>query len=308
MRAQLDDVHERGEPVAVLWAAEERIYGRYGYGLASLTGELRLDHEHDAFRLPLEGDDSARLVERAEALELCPLVYDAVCRSTPGMYSRSPDWWELHRLADRPEDRRGAGVLMHALVERGGEPVAYALYRHRMAFAEGRSDSTLEVVEAMGVDPAATAKVWRYLLDIDWVARVTARLLPVDHPLFLLLAEPRRMRFRVGDGLWLRLVDVEAALAARSHASPEPLVIEIVDEFCPWNEGRYRLADGSAARTDREPDLRLAVADLAGPYLGGFSFAQLARAGLLEELREGAVARADAVFRTERAPWCPEIF
>jgi predicted acetyltransferase len=308
MRAQLDDVHERGEPLAVLWAADERIYGRFGYGISSLTGELQLDHEHDAFRLPVEGPESMRLIDHVEAFELFPGVYDVVRAVTPGMCSRSPDWWELHRLADRPEDRRGAGVLVHALAERGGEPVGYALYRHRTAFAEGRSDSTLEVVEAMGADAPATAKIWRFLLDVDWIARLTARLLPLDHPLFLLLDEPRRMRFRVGDGLWLRLVDVEAALAARSYASSEPLVLELVDDFCPWNEGRYLIERGGVERTRSEPDLRLAAADLAGPYLGGFSFAQLARAGLLEELREGAPARADALFRSERAPWCPEIF
>jgi predicted acetyltransferase len=308
MRAQLDDVHARGEPLAALWSADERIYGRFGYGIGSLTGELELDHEHDAFRRPVPGTDAMRLVDRAEAFERCPGVYDAVRAFSPGMYSRSPDWWELHRLSDRPEARQGAGALMHALAERDGEPVGYAHYRHRTRFAEGRSDSTLEVVEAMGIDPPATARVWRYLLDVDWIARLHARLLPVDHPLFLLLDEPRRMRFRVGDGLWLRLVDVEAALATRSYASPEPLVLEVTDAFCPWNESRYLIDGGQVTRTQAGPELRLDVVDLAGPYLGGFSFAQLARAGLAEELALGALARADALFRSERAPWCPEIF
>ncbi|MGZ4397658.1 MAG: GNAT family N-acetyltransferase [Gaiellaceae bacterium] len=308
MRAQLDDVHERGESVAILWASDERIYGRYGYGLASLTGELRLESAHDGFRAPVEGDERVRLVEREEAFERFPRVHDAVCRVTPGMFERTPDWWEGRRLGDRPEDRHGAGVLMRVLVEREDEPVAYALYRHRVAFLEGRSDSVLEVVEAMGIDAPATARVWRYLLDVDWIDRVHAHLLPVDHPLFLLLAEPRRMRFRVGDALWLRLVDVAAALSARGYASAEPLVVEVADAFCPWNDGRYLLEGGRAGRSEADPDLRLDVGDLAGPYLGGFSFAQLARAGRVEELRRGAVERADAIFRSDRAPWCPEIF
>ena len=115
------------------------------------------------------------------------------------------------------------------------------------------------------------------------------------------------MRFRVGDGLWVRLVDVEAALAARTYEAGEPVVLEVADGFCPWNEGRYRVGDG-VARDDADADLRLDVSALGSVYLGGFTFAQLARALRVEELRPGAIARADALFRTDRAPWCPEIF
>jgi predicted acetyltransferase len=163
----------------------------------------------------------------------------------------------------------------------------------------------VQVVEAMGASPEATAGIWRYLLDIDWMARLEAGLLPVDHPLFLLLEHPRRMRFRIGDSLWVRLVDVGAALAARSRDGDDAVVLQVADAFCPWNEARYSL-DGT--KTMAGADLRLDVADLASVYLGGFTFAQLARASRVEELSEGAVALADAAFRTDRAPWCPEIF
>ena len=111
------------------------------------------------------------------------------------------------------------------------------------------------------------------------------------------------MRFRVGDSLWLRLVDVGAALAARSLEGE--VVLELTDAFCPWNAARYTL-DG--AKTTEEADLRLDVSDLATVYLGGFTFAQLQRAGLVEDVTPGALARADAAFRSDRAPWCPEIF
>ncbi len=159
------------------------------------------------------------------------------------------------------------------------------------------------MLEAMGVSPEATAGIWRFLLDIDWMERLQAWLLPVDHPLFLLLEHPRRMRFRVGDSLWVRLVDVGAALAARSLEGD--VVLEVADAFCPWNDARYGL-DGS--KTTARADLRLDASDLGSAFLGGFTFAQLLRAGRVEELTEGAVARADAAFRTDRAPWCPEIF
>jgi predicted acetyltransferase len=163
------------------------------------------------------------------------------------------------------------------------------------------------VVEALGDSPRATAAIWRYLLDIDWMAHVRAILLPLDHPLLLLVAEPRRLRLSYRDGLWIRLVDVGAALAARSYATPGSVVIEVVDRFCPWNAGRWRVGE-AVGRAASEVELRCDVTALGSAYLGGFTWAQLARALRVEELRPGALAHADALFRSDCAPWCPEIF
>ena len=116
------------------------------------------------------------------------------------------------------------------------------------------------------------------------------------------------MRLRLSDGLWVRLVDVGAALSARSYQGEGRLVLEVSDSFCPWNDDRWELADGSARRTEADSELRLGVSELGSAYLGGFGFADLERAGRLEELTPGAVARADTLFRTNRKPWCPEIF
>jgi len=235
-------------------------------------------------------------------------VYERVAASTPGMYRRSREWWES-RVLDDPEWRRfGGGELVCALLERGGEAEAYALYRIHFSIADGSSTAALAVVEAMGATSEATAAVWRYLLDVDWMERVKATLLPADHPLFLLLVDPRRMRFRVDDALWVRLVDVAAALAGRSYRGEEDVVLEVADAFCPWNEGRYHVGSRGVGRTDHPAELRLAVDALGSVYLGGFTFAHLARGGLVEELVSGAVGRADALFRTDSAPWCPEIF
>jgi predicted acetyltransferase len=214
----------------------------------------------------------------------------------------------LRQLDDRPDDRHGAGPLVRVLFKRSGEPVAYALYRHRTEFVEGRYNSTLEVREAIGADVAATAGVWRYLFDIDLMAQIHAEYMPIDHPLFFFLAEPRRLRFRAQDGIWLRLVDVESALRARSYASGEQLVLEVSDSFCPWNEGCYRIEEGEVARAKDSADLRLEVRELASVFMGGYSFSQLAGAGLVEELRPGGIACADRLFGSSPAPWCPEMF
>src|SRR6266550_352075 len=308
MRAQLDELHRVGEPLALLWAAEAPIYPRFGYGMASLAGDIEIARERGQFALPLEQRGSVRLVSAEEALETIPPVYDRVRRQTPGMYVRSRDWWELRQLRDPAEDRQGAGPQVRAVVDIDGVPQGYALYRIKGGWEGGINTGTLNVIEAFGATPRATAEIWRFLLDIDWIAKLKASLLPPDHPLFFLLAEPRRMGYRVGDALWCRLVDVGAALSARSYATDAPVVIDVRDAFCPWNEGVWRVAGGHAARTRESPGMRLDVRDLGSVYLGGFTFGELIRAGRVEELTEGAAACADAVFAADRHPWCPEIF
>jgi predicted acetyltransferase len=208
-----------------------------------------------------------------------------------------------------PEDRRnGAGPKRFALHEGDGGVDGYAIYRHAPSWHEGVSTSKLRVLEAVAANPEATRDLWRYLLDVDWTETIEAYLLPPDHPLFLLLAEPRRTRYRMGDGLWVRVVDVGVALSGRGYAADGRVVFEVRDAFSPWNEGRWKLEGGEAARTDDEPDLRLDVMALGSVFLGGFTFAELRRACRVEEASDGAVARADAIFRTDVAPWCPEIF
>ncbi len=308
MRAQLDACRTHGESVACLWASEDRIYGRFGYGLASLTGEIDVAREHTAFRAPGELFGRARLVPLAEAEPLVAPVWERVAASTPGMFARTAAWWQARALADPDWRRGGGGELRCVVVEAEGGPVAYALYRMALGFDRGVSTGAVNVVEAMGDSPRATRAIWRYLLDMDWVARVRAGQLPVDHPLFLLAAEPRHLRFAARDGLWVRLVDVGAALAARAYPGPGSVVVDVADAFCPWNAGCWRVGDGGVKRVAEAPDLRCDVTALASVYLGGFTWAQQARALGVEEARPGALARADALFRTERAPWCPEIF
>jgi len=189
-----------------------------------------------------------------------------------------------------------------------GRPSGYALYRLRPQFEAGNSVGDLRVIEAIGATPEATREIWRFVLDVDWVARVKAFLLPVDHPLFFLLARPREMNFRVHDGLWIRLVDLPAAFAARCMGDAAPVVIEVTDAFCPWNAGRWQISGAGAERTSADAELDCDITSLGLVYLGGFSFRRLVRAGRVMELCEGAAERADTLFPADLAPWCPEIF
>lgn len=308
MHAHLHDAHERGEPVAALWASEEGIYGRFGYGRASFAGEIAVPREYVAFAAPVEPRGRMRLVEPAEALEAFPPLWDELAVRRPGMILRSPTWWADRTIADPAERREGAGPKRFALLEDGGRPIGYAIYRHRFGYEDGSATSELRVVEAVAAEPDAIAGVWRFLLDVDWTATINAGFLPPDHPLFFLLVQPRRMRYRMGDGLWVRLLDVGAALAARTFGDGE-VVLELRDELCPWNAGRWRVGGGGeAAPTDAAADLALDVSALGAAYLGGMSLATLAQGGHVEELTRGAIDRTDVLFRHGLHPWCPEIF
>jgi predicted acetyltransferase len=308
MRAQLDACRDRGELLAYLWATEDTIYDRFGYGIASLSAEIDFIRDRSKFYKGTWAPARATLLPLTEAeVQIAP-IYERVAAATPGMFARTSDWWQARILAD-PQWRRGsAGELQCAMLELHGVPSAYALYRVTPSFDRGVQTGSIHVAEAVGDSPKATRAIWRYLLDIDWMARVMAGMLPTDHPLLLLVAEPRRLRFSLRDGVWIRLVDVGAALSARSYEQGSSVVIDVQDEFCPWNTGRWRVGADGVGRTENGPDLRCSVSDLGSVYLGGFTWNRLSQALRVEELTPGAAGRADAIFRTARAPWCPEIF
>jgi predicted acetyltransferase len=313
MRLLLDDARQRGEPVAILWASEGVIYQRFGYGAASVNGSFDMPIRRAAFRLASEPVGSWRLVDASEAARTFPPIYEAVMRETPGFYARHADWW-TDVLADPEHRRRGASAKFYALHERDGSPAAYAMYRIKHEWSTGRDESRNEVrvLEALAVDPAAMREVWRYLLGIDLMDRLVVRLGPPDQPLLLQLAQPELLGLRINDGLWLRLLDVPTALSRRGYADDGELVLEVEDAFMPEVGGRFRLTvrggAGRAEATTDDADMVLETNDLASVYLGGFSFADLARAGRTRELRPGARERADRMFSTPVAPWCPQIF
>ena len=307
MRREIDDLHERGEPLAVLWASEAAIYGRFGYGIAAPTVQMDADRAQFAFREDPGPRGTARLVDPAEGKALCARVWETVRPKVPGFVARADEWWETYRLADPEEWRRGAGPKFIAVIEFDGEPVAYAIYRIKQDWQEGFSRSQVKLVETLATTTAAERELWRFVFGIDLIARVQGRHDP-GSPLFLMVVDARSLQLRVSEGLWLRLVDLEAALSGRSYATDDEVVLEVRDEFCAWNAGRWRVGGSGAERTDAGADLELDVADLASAYLGAFSFSRLLAADRVRELKPGATDRADALFRTPRVPYCPEDF
>ena len=307
MKAQLEDSRARGDLVAYLWASEGTIYGRFGYGLASRMGSMSLARERTAFARPFTPRGTVRLLDLDEAARLFPPLYEQVRAQRPGMFLRSPVWWETRNLFDDPA-RRQAGPLHRALLELDGAPAGYALYRVKQEWQAGSTAGTVTIREAFAPTPEGTRELWRWLLDFDWTSQFSADFLPLDHPLFLLLAEPRRLRFTINEGVWLRLIDVGGALSGRTYAGEGEIVLDVADALLPENAGRWRVDGAGAERTAAAADLRLDVTSLAGVYLGGFGFGDLVRASRAEELTPGAAGRADALFHTSVLPWCPEIF
>ena len=306
MRAQLDDVHARGEPIAALFASEETIYGRFGYGIAAWSGDVTIARERGTFGRPLARRGRVRSVTPEEAARIFPDVWEAFRAQRSGVCARTETWWR-DRVLRTPDEQKGTPKRLVAL-ELDGSVEAYAIYKTTAAFEGFISKAKLEVLEAVGATPQALAEIWRYLLDVDWMETITAPLIPPDHPLFLLLASPRRASYRRWDGLWVRLVDVGAALSGRAYAAAGSVVFEARDAFCPWNDARWKLADGKAARTEEPAEIALDVDALGSAYLGAVSFAELRDGLRVEELVPGAIARADAIFGWRPFPWCPEIF
>jgi predicted acetyltransferase len=168
------------------------------------------------------------------------------------------------------------------------------------------------VLEALGTTPVATREVWRYLFNIDLVTKVSTHRLGRDHPLVLMLEDPRQLRTWYRDGIWVRLVDAAAALGARRYGAEGVLTIQLDDEFCPWNDGVWTLTAGPEGstlhRSGASPDLRLSAGELGALYLGGVSCTGLLRAGRVDELTPGAASRAEGLFRSDVAPWCLDDF
>jgi predicted acetyltransferase len=304
MATLLDQAAERGEPIAALFASEGGIYGRFGYGLAAFYGEFQAEAARMDFVRGYAPTGRVELVAKDDALPIIGRLYDAALRH--GGVERT-DAMRDFAFAEVGHDMKDKPWFYAIHRGDGGEPDAYAVYSMKHEWPRSVPTGTIEVRESMATTPQGYADIWRYLFDVDLVATVEAWNRPVDDPLLVLVAEPRRLRFGIGDGLWVRLVDIPTALSARRYMSDGRIVFEVSDPFRPDNDGRYELVvedgAGSCARTEAKADLAGTVNVLGATYLGGTTFGQLAAAGQVEERADGAVARADALFHWTPAPW-----
>ena len=300
MERLLSDMHERGEPLSSLSASETTIYGRYGYGIGTLAENWSIEQRHPAFRRPVEYPGRLRFLTKEEAREAIPGIVERACSSRPGYTGTNDGLWDWI-FADPESWRRGASAMLYVVYEEDGRGDGYVAYRLK--------DRKVVVNKLISATDDAHAALWGYCFGVDLVTGVEAGARPVDDPLPWMLADPRVLKRSVHDQMWLRLVDVRAALAGRRYSEEGRLVFDVKDESCPWNQGRLELeggADGAQCKaSDASPDLGLRSSTLSTAYLGAVPMSTLARAGMVEEYTAGALARADRMFSTSVRPWWP---
>lgn len=304
MGALLADAAERGEPLAVLLASESVIYGRFGFGLATSNSIYEIPRRHAQLRVPAAPPGRLVVANRTEAERVLPQVYDRYRRATPGEVSRWDFYWQSF-FEDREKDREGGSQRYYVLHERApGDYDGYAAYRLHAVW-NGVPEYRLDAVEVAAVDTAVRRALLAFLFDVDLVATIRLPWFPVDDEIRWTLRDPRRLATTAThDHLWVRVLDVEAALSARTYAGDDRLVLEVADAFRPGQAGTYTLEAGTCRRTDgAEPDLALSAEDLGAAYLGGVTFGTLVRAGRAVECTPGAAARATSLFAIDPLPY-----
>lgn len=308
MRAQLDDLRARGDVLALLWATEGAIYGRYGYGVATRGRSVRVQASRSALRPPAPATGTVRLLDPAEIPTVLPAVHDALALRRPGGITRPAGWWDV------------AGSFFFET-----EPVLAAVHTGpggddgfviAVPVGDQGFSRALRVIDLHATDVDATAGLWRFLLGVDLVSHVEAELQPLDDPLDLLLADPRGPAVTgIADETWLRLVDVPAALSARAFpvaGAADPVLLAVHDPLLPDNSGVYRLGAGTGERVGPlgavPAELECDVAALAMAYLGDRAPSALAATGWWTVHDPAAARRADVLFGTDVAPWCGTHF
>jgi predicted acetyltransferase len=310
--AQFADMIRRGEPLSVLLASEGNIYSRFGYGVATSHLSFSVEQPYAALADPVEDPGRITLLDGDEAMVELPRIHERLRLLQPGALSRTPGLWSEH-FYDPPGHREGGGAMLHAKHETvPGVADGYVTYRMREEWQAALPLSRVLVVELQAADPTVYRSLWDFVLNTDLCRTISFSSGRTDEPLRWLLADPRRFRVdALTDYLWLCLLDVPRALTARSYGAQGKLLLEVTDPFPVPRTSRYLLSTNRSgtdhaecAPTQAEPDLALDLDVLGTAYLSGTSFASLAAAGRVAELRQGALELADAMFRTSIAPYC----
>ena len=297
MKYQLEDIHSRQEPLAVLQASESIIYGRYGYGMASFESNLEIEKTRSAYAIDHASEGQPYFIEESEAREIFPQIYAKAIENRVGMVRRRENWWEFRF--------REPGL-------KGGDPKSWFVKYQKNGEADGYlrytiNDAELNIIELIASSHEAYSSLWRLCLDMDLVDTIKAEHRPADEELKWMLADPRRLVEHSSDRYWVRLVDVKKALSQRSYSVDGSLTLEVKDNFLPWNqevvELRSESGESSCATSNKNPDIVLSAGDLGAVYLGGINFSTLLAAGRIEEINKGSVSKANLMFSTKRKPW-----
>ncbi|MCX4540624.1 GNAT family N-acetyltransferase [Streptomyces sp. NBC_01565] len=316
MAEQLRRTGAAGSPIVALWASEAAIYGRFGYGAATQGVTVEIDSTRPLALRVTPDRRPLRLIDPADAPAVIGPAYEATRALRAGRPSRSPERWTLEWLCEQDEEDDELSPPRIIALGEPGEPLAgYVVYRTKPGDDSGpvHTPGLVRVDELEADTPQAAAALWECVAGLDLTGRVCAWGRPADDPLLHFAADRDQVRVTAAfPALWLRLVDVRAALTARSWAAPVELVLELADVRLPANAGRFRLKAGPGGatyeRAGQAPDLELDVRELAACYLGGTRVVELVAAGLVREHTPGAAAALDAALRTDLLPHTADEF
>jgi predicted acetyltransferase len=309
MQAHLDEVRSHGDPIAGLWCSESSIYQQFGYGLAVEHYEMDADADRIHFIGAAPSQD-IRAIEFEEARKILPEIFDAVRSTRPGMFSRSAGWWEAEVFRDVESEREGRTAKRIVISQGDGGVEGYAIYRQRPKWPEF-PENEIYLTELFAKTASARLALWRFMMNIDLHPKVQFWNMPIDDELFWCVSEPRRLRRRINDSLWIRVLDIPRALSSRAYADTGTCVLGIRDPFLPENDGSYRLTVNSAGAecraTSEEPAIRCDINAVGSLFLGGNRATTLSRAGLITGDPD-SIRKLERMFAWSPLPWCPEIF
>jgi predicted acetyltransferase len=319
----LEECAARGETFSALFAAENAIYGRFGYGRAADELSMEIPRKAPLRDIPGASEHTVRIeqtsrqahgdiVNRAHREAGCaPTGVEGINR--PGWVGRETEKLQAQFWDDFPEFRGGRESRRIVIVERGGEPRGYARFRRTLEWHPNGAEGRVGIEEVVALDAPAARALWGVLLDFDLSTVTTVPRVPVDDAITHLLVDRRAASLRVNDNLWVRLVDVRAALAGRRYAADVNVAMRVTDTRLPANVDTWRVSarafeEATCGRTADEPDITLDVRELAAVYLGGTALAALAAAGLVTEHTPGSLRQASAAFSWPVAPGASWIF
>ena len=327
MRKIIDGAKERGDVLATLWASEASIYGRYGFSIGAFHDSFTLHRAYSRLNSDLDPKGHVDFIEISTAKDLLPSVHNKVFHVRNGVIRRDEYLWDLWVqkykklepktktfLVGYSSDEKIEGYALYSLESRdlqnpGSEP---RYIGGLLESSDPEEEHRMNIIEMMSTNDEAYLALWKFLLGVDRVNSYRASKRPVDDPLIWLLEHPDMMRKSLTSMHWVRIIDVVSALDARKYFTEDNLVIQIYDDFCPWNQLRILLEvgnDGSnVSISTRSPDISLSTKEIASIFLGGVKLRTLAINGRVQENKSGAIERLDSMFATSQAPWCPEGF
>ncbi|MET0864864.1 MAG: GNAT family N-acetyltransferase [Nakamurella sp.] len=304
MKEQLHGLHDTGgEPVAILTASEAALYGRFGYGQAIKRNALSLVHGA-AFR-PGVAIEPVREIRADTAPAIIKPLYARVSAGRPGHLARRDELWTM-RFANHEFLRDGTSKRKWAI-----HPDGFVSYRIKLDWNDRGPNGTLILDEICAGTPVAFASLWRFLLDLELCREITYRSGWIDDPVQDLLLDPRTLASKPHDHVWLRIVDLDRTVDLRSYSASARVVVELRDDFCPWNAGVWLFElgpdGGRVSRSTDEPQVQLDTTDLAACFVGGTPLGRLVAGGRVNG-ETSALLQLGAALATPVAPWCPEGF